>query len=167
MALAASIANFISLRVSLQRETVIKLCIYVLLVLTEWTFFKVLSLYKLVEVDVLELSAKQNLPLFLLELGLLQLLVLNPLRINVYLIGIVDSLCLLTLHFYDLLQLHLVVLGQVTHMPVERRSWKCKWVTLLLLRVIEVDILDYQLAMKLDIKGLTIHWRVSTEVSFN
>ncbi len=39
--------------------------------LAEWTCFEILSLDELVEVDVLVFSAKHDLPLFLLELGLL------------------------------------------------------------------------------------------------
>ena len=93
--------------------------------LAEWAGFKILSLDELVEVDVLVFSAKHDLPLFLLKLGLLQLLILDSLRINVYLVGLVEGLRLLILHLYDLLQIHLVVLGQLTHAPKKGGSSIC------------------------------------------
>jgi len=78
---------------------------------------KVLSFDKLIEIDVLLFGAKHHLPLFLLYLRLLQLLILHSLRVNVYLVGLVERLRLLILHLNNLLQIHLIVLSQLTHAP--------------------------------------------------
>jgi hypothetical protein len=92
--------------------------------LAERTSLEVLSLDELVEIDVLVFGAKHDLPLFLLELGLLQLLILHLLCVYVYLISLVERLRLLILHLNDLLQVHLVVLSQLTHTPKEVIHWK-------------------------------------------
>ena len=85
--------------------------------LAKRTSLEVLSLDELVKIDVLVFGSKHDLPLFLLELGLLQLLILHLLSVYVYLISLVERLRLLILHLNDLLQVHLVVLSQLTYTP--------------------------------------------------
>jgi hypothetical protein len=92
--------------------------------LAKRTSLEVLSLDELVKIDVLVFGSKHDLPLFLLELGLLQLLVLHLLCVYVYLVGLVERLRLLILHLNDLLQVHLVVLSQLTNTPKEVIHWK-------------------------------------------
>jgi hypothetical protein len=90
--------------------------------LPERTCLEVLSLNELIEIDVLVFGAKHNLALLLFSLRLLQLFTLDPLRINVYLVGLVECLRLLILHLNDLLQIHLVVLSQLPDTPNRRDS---------------------------------------------
>ena len=90
--------------------------------LPERAGLEVLSLNELIEIDVLVFGAKHNLALLLFSLRLLQLFTLDPLRINVYLVGLVKCLRLLILHLNDLLQIHLVVLSQLPDTPNRRDS---------------------------------------------